>query len=160
MRSHNIGIGAGSRRPARRRGASGSPYQRISMREGDRKVFLIMYSFLRRFHRAEEGVIAIMVGLLLVVLLGFAAFAVDLSHGYFTQTQLQVTASAAALAGAGQITDADENGVDDTDQYRRAAVEYATAIWRKRNTAISCERYAVPITYPLERSREEASART
>ncbi len=84
-----------------------------------------MYSFLRIFRRDEEGAVAIMVAMLLVVLLGFAALAVDMSHGYFTQTQLQVTASAAALAGAGQITDADENGVDDTDQYRRAAVEYA-----------------------------------
>ncbi len=65
-----------------------------------------------------------MVAMLLVVLLGFAALAVDMSHGYFTQTQLQVTASAAALAGAGQITDADKNGVDDTDQYRVAAVEF------------------------------------
>ncbi len=83
-----------------------------------------MYLFLKRFHRAEEGAVAIMVGMLLVVLLGFGALAVDMSHGYYTHTNLQVTASAAALAGAGQITDADKNGVDDTNQYRRGAVEF------------------------------------
>ncbi len=65
-----------------------------------------------------------MVAILLVVLLGFAALAIDMSHGYATQTDLQVTASAGALAGAAQITDVDKNGVDDTDQYRRAAVEF------------------------------------
>ncbi len=83
-----------------------------------------MCSFLRRFHRAEEGTVAIIVAILLVVLLGFAALAIDMSHGYATQTELQVTASAGALAGAGQITDANEDGVDDTNQYRRGAVEF------------------------------------
>ncbi len=84
-----------------------------------------MNSFLKRFSHEEDGAVLVLIALMLFVLLGFAALAIDMSYAHATRTKLQVTASAAALAGAQQITDADGNGVDDTDDYRRGAVEYA-----------------------------------
>jgi len=41
----------------------------------------------------------------LVVMIGFAAFAIDLGHGYFVKRQLQASADAAALAGAQVLPD-------------------------------------------------------
>ena len=68
-----------------------------------------MISFLQRFSREEDGVVAMIIGLMLFVFLGFAAAAIDMSYGNSTRTKLQVTASAAALAGVQQITDANGN---------------------------------------------------
>ena len=53
---------------------------------------------LGRLQREERGGTAIMVGLLLPVLFGFAAFAIDGSHLYAQKTMLQNTADAAARA--------------------------------------------------------------
>jgi Flp pilus assembly protein TadG len=55
-------------------------------------------AFLGRLKREERGGTAIMVALLLPVLFGFAAFAVDGSHLYAQKTMLQNTADAAARA--------------------------------------------------------------
>jgi hypothetical protein len=41
----------------------------------------------------------------LVVMIGFAAFAIDVGHGYFVKRQLQASADAAALAGAQLLPD-------------------------------------------------------
>ncbi|KVT54102.1 pilus assembly protein TadG-related protein [Burkholderia ubonensis] len=58
-------------------------------------------------HRAssarEKGVVAIQVALFLVVLLGFAALAVDVSRAFVVRNELQNAADAAALAGAGAL---------------------------------------------------------
>lgn len=84
-----------------------------------------MYSFLRQFQRDEDGATATIIALTLTVLIGFAAAAIDMSYANSTRTELQVTASAAALAGVQQIVDADENGVADNDDWRKGAVEFA-----------------------------------
>ena len=75
--------------------------------------------------RDERGVVAVIVAILVPVFIGFAALAIDMSYARWTRTKLQHTASAAALAGALDLTDADDNGVPDTDDYRKKGVEYA-----------------------------------
>jgi Flp pilus assembly protein TadG len=54
----------------------------------------------------QRGGVAIWFALLLPVLLGFAALAVDLARLNLTKVQLQNAADAAALAGAASLTDA------------------------------------------------------
>jgi Flp pilus assembly protein TadG len=51
----------------------------------------------------NNGAIAIIVGLSLAILLGFGALAVDLGFVYMKKVELQTTADAAALAGAGAL---------------------------------------------------------
>ena len=48
----------------------------------------------------ETGAVAIMVALLLIVFIGFAALAIDLGHLYVVRNELQNAADAGALAGA------------------------------------------------------------
>ncbi|HJV84028.1 MAG TPA: Tad domain-containing protein [Noviherbaspirillum sp.] len=55
--------------------------------------------------KRQEGAIAIMAGILLFVLVGMLALAVDLGHVYIARTGLQNGADAAALAGARQLND-------------------------------------------------------
>ena len=50
--------------------------------------------------RDDRGVAAIMTVILLVVLIGMAAFAVDLGAAYTNKRQLSIGADAAALAAA------------------------------------------------------------
>ena len=59
----------------------------------------------RRAHgpRSQRGAIAIMAGFMLVLLLGFAAFAVDISYLLVVRNELQNAADAAALSGAGYL---------------------------------------------------------
>jgi Flp pilus assembly protein TadG len=52
----------------------------------------------------ETGSVAIVVGLLIAVLVGFAGLAVDLGHLYVTKTELQDAADACALAAARELT--------------------------------------------------------
>ncbi len=51
----------------------------------------------------QKGIAAIVVALSLFVLLGAAAFAVDLGYRNIAQNELQNMADAAALAGAGEL---------------------------------------------------------
>ncbi len=53
--------------------------------------------------RSDEGAIAPLVAILLVVLLGFVAIGVDMGYLYVERTQLQQGVDAAALAGAQEI---------------------------------------------------------
>ena len=53
--------------------------------------------------RDRDGVAAIIVAIMLPVIVGFAALAIDMSYAYWIRTQLQHAASAAALAGASQL---------------------------------------------------------
>jgi Flp pilus assembly protein TadG len=57
-------------------------------------------SFLRRAHKDERGQTLIMVSVMMVVLLGFAALVVDFGRVYFSFRELQAASDAAALAGA------------------------------------------------------------
>ena len=53
-----------------------------------------------RTTRCERGQVLPLMALVLVVLLGISAFAVDIGYAYYAKRQLQSTADAAALAGA------------------------------------------------------------
>ena len=75
--------------------------------------------------RDRTGVAAIVMAIFLPVLVGFAALAIDMSYAYWTRTQLQHAASAAALAGAGVLRDADGDDEPDSDEYRDMAIRYA-----------------------------------
>ena len=55
---------------------------------------------LRRLRaRSERGYVAVTVAIMLTVLLGFCAFAVDVGNWYYTGQRAQRAADAAALAG-------------------------------------------------------------
>ncbi len=75
--------------------------------------------------RDTGGVVAIVMAIFLPVLVGIAALVIDMGYAYWTRTQLQHAASAAALAGAGVLLDADENDEPDTNAYRDMAIRYA-----------------------------------
>ncbi len=82
--------------------------------------------FCRGFWRDQRGAFAVMFVVLLPVLIGFSALAIDMSYAYWTRTQLQHAASAAALAGVLDIDDTlPPFGVPDNDAYRNSAVEIA-----------------------------------
>lgn len=51
----------------------------------------------------QGGAVAVMVGISIVVLVGFLALVIDLGHLYIAKTELQNGADAAALAGAKQL---------------------------------------------------------
>lgn len=53
--------------------------------------------------RRQAGAVAIMVGLTLVMLIGFLALVIDLGHLYLAKTGLQNAADAAALSGAERL---------------------------------------------------------
>lgn len=57
---------------------------------------------LRAFRR-ERGVTAVLVAIMLLMILGFAALAIDIGYGMVTKNELQNVADAAALAAARQL---------------------------------------------------------
>ena len=56
-----------------------------------------------RFLRDERGMIMPMAGAMVLLGVGFASLAIDMSYLYYLRGKVQITADAAALAGAGQI---------------------------------------------------------
>lgn len=56
--------------------------------------------FVSDFVRAEDGASLIIITVLFMALLGFAALAVDASYVYYNNQRMQIAADAAALAGA------------------------------------------------------------
>ncbi|OAJ52095.1 hypothetical protein A6V36_18415 [Paraburkholderia ginsengiterrae] len=58
----------------------------------------------RQARKHQHGVVAIQVALFLVVLLGFAALAIDIGRALVVRNELQNAADAAALAGVNQLT--------------------------------------------------------
>ena len=75
--------------------------------------------------RDRDGVTAVFVAAMLPAMVALAALAIDMSYAYWTRTQLQHAASAAALAGVQEIVDEPANGQPDNDAYRKTAIEYA-----------------------------------
>jgi Flp pilus assembly protein TadG len=57
------------------------------------------------FIREERGAVAAWFVLSLLIFIGMAALAIDISYAIFTRNKLQVAASSAALAGASQLLD-------------------------------------------------------
>jgi Flp pilus assembly protein TadG len=60
----------------------------------------------------QTGAVAIMVALLLIVFIGFAALAIDLGHLYVVRNELQNAADAGALAGARFLYNSDGTAVN------------------------------------------------
>ena len=85
-----------------------------------------IFRSLRNGARREEGSVAVIAALAMVVFLGFTALAVDMGAMYYAKTNLQNIADAAALAGAQELPNANEasdtavqyalrNGMSETD---------------------------------------------
>jgi hypothetical protein len=58
--------------------------------------------------REERGQVIVLVVVMLVVLLGFAALVIDVGYAYYAHRSLQASADAAALAGAQELPDASQ----------------------------------------------------
>jgi hypothetical protein len=71
----------------------------------------------------ERGQVIVLVVVLLVVLLGFAALVIDVGYAYYAHRSLQASADAAALAGAQELPNA--------AQAEAVAKEYSAADGRK-----------------------------
>ncbi len=71
--------------------------------------------------RDQDGIAALVVAIFVPVLVAVTALAVDMSYAYWTRTQLQHTATAAALAGASQLNDP----VDAEAAVKAEAIVYA-----------------------------------
>lgn len=65
---------------------------------------------MRRLWTEEDGAFAVMFALLLVVIIGFSALAVDVGYWYASKRQLQTAADAAALAGCQDLAHEQSNG--------------------------------------------------
>lgn len=74
-----------------------------------------------RVRRRRTGSIAVMMAVLLVVVMGFAALVIDMGYSRLVQAQLQSAADAAALAGASQL----DNTVSGLSDARAMAVAVA-----------------------------------
>ena len=70
----------------------------------------------------EHGQVAIVVALMLVVLLGFAALVVDVGLNWAARTQAQAAADAAALAGVIALPSDPAASVEDVRNYLNANV--------------------------------------
>ncbi len=61
---------------------------------------------LPRIHERQRGAVAIIVGLMIVVLVGFIGLALDLGKLYVSKSELQNRADSCALAAARDLTGA------------------------------------------------------
>lgn len=75
--------------------------------------------------KSNRGVTAIVVGISIVVLVGFAALAIDIGHLYVARNELQNAADAGALAGAAVLYNDSGTGVN--ENANQVAYEAATA---------------------------------
>jgi Flp pilus assembly protein TadG len=75
--------------------------------------------------RREEGAVIPMVALLLIVILGFAAFAIDVSSLYFDQRHLQMQADSAVLAAANQYVQGSGGCTANQSQIQAVGNNYA-----------------------------------
>lgn len=95
--------------------------------------------------RNQKGVTAVLVAIVVAMLLGFTALAIDVGYMYSTRNELQNVADAAALAGAGELGriylgldsaipddfDIDDTGVTPTYRSQIEAMAQATALKNK-----------------------------
>lgn len=88
-----------------------------------------------RYLRRNEGIATIWTALLLVVLVGFIGLAVDVGLMVWTGQQLQITADAAALAGAAKIRQGESLARDAAQNTAVANVAAGVNIELRRNDA-------------------------
>src|SRR5687767_7238903 len=72
-----------------------------------------------RFAQRRRGAIIILFAVMLVVVMAFVAFSVDLGYVCSVKTDLQAAADAAALAGTGVILDGESKAIQTADWYAR-----------------------------------------
>ena len=63
----------------------------------------------RATRRTQKGITLVLISMVLLILLGMAAFGIDLNHQVLNKTRLQNAVDAAALAGA-VVVDIFNNG--------------------------------------------------
>jgi len=78
--------------------------------------------------RSRRGAVVVLMAVLLTVLLGMIAFAVDVGYMLTARTELQCAADAAALAGVGAMRNADEDVQTVVHQYINANLPAGRAI--------------------------------
>lgn len=66
----------------------------------DKSIWRPMFERLRRLTRGDSGSVAVMVAISLVPIFGMMGLAIDVGQLRFAKQRLQMTADAAALAGA------------------------------------------------------------
>ena len=81
--------------------------------------------------KREKGVIAILIALLLPIMIGFGAFAVDFSYRFLVRSELQNAADATALAAAaclfGRVNCGNLNASKpDWNTARQSAIDYVS----------------------------------
>lgn len=109
----------------------------------------------RRKVTDEEGAVAVLVALILVVLLGITAFAIDFGMVYLKKEQLQTAVDAAARAGS-IIVAADELTVEQKEtQYKQRVVYYLKQNGFPQNILAGCN-----IQADIENSKEVSISAT
>jgi Flp pilus assembly protein TadG len=82
-------------------------------------------SWLLRRARREEGAVLPMVAMMLIVIVGMAAFAIDVSGLYFDQRHLQMQADSAVEAGARQFVQNSSNCSSNIPSVEQTEANYA-----------------------------------
>ena len=98
-------------------------------------------------HTDERGAVAIIVGLVIVLLIGFAALAIDLGHLYVVRNEIQNAADAGALAGARFLYNNDGTAVN-TGENGANQIAYDAA------TANNSEKVSVDVNWTSENENE------
>ena len=76
-----------------------------------------MKKMLRRLRKREEGAVMVFVAILLVILVGFTALAIDFGMAYYQRQKLQTACDAAALAGAQGLATSEAEATKLAKQY-------------------------------------------
>ncbi len=96
----------------------------------------------------KSGISLIILAMIILVLLGFAALAIDFAYVYYVKNELQVAADAAALAGAAKLTGAiDSGGTPPPEELaRKEAWKFAcknkaagSNVWLSTNNPTNCD---------------------
>lgn len=119
--------------------------------------------------RQEDGATVVTVAFLMLGLLGFAAFAIDLSYAYVMETRLQATADSAALAAIRELPDA--NAAATTAQTYAAknmsasshgtvldSNDIVVGVWDTSTRAFTAGGAANAVQLTMERSQDNGNA--
>lgn len=91
----------------------------------------------------RRGAVVVVTAVLMVVLLGFAALAIDLGHLYVVKTELQSTADAAALAGVMAIASDDQLESNEAAAYQDMTAN--AAAWAGQVAALNVANKTSPV---------------
>lgn len=84
---------------------------------------------MRNLIKDQKGSVLVITAVIMVVILGFAALAIDGGHMYYQKSHLQSAADAAALAGALSLPDKDNIGIKTiVDQYANANLKNVATV--------------------------------